>query len=86
MKKVTLLLMAAVFAVSCSDDDSAARSTPQLCDCEKVILEYDQTQQVYNIVDVQPFGTDCSTDTGGARATVDGVTYRIECTPQSSND
>lgn len=88
MKKLNLLLIAvAALTFGCSDDDSEAQTQAvQLCDCNKIIQEYDPNQGVWNFVESIPWGPDCSADTQGTRTTDEnGVSYSIECTPQGQD-
>jgi len=82
MKKVitlSALFAAAITIGACSDDDS---NPTQYCNCNKVIEEYNEITNTWEGVDMVPYGTDCSEDTGGYRKTVDGVTFSVKCTPQ----
>lgn len=77
MKTITLLAAAALFMVSCSDDDGKK----QTCDCQKVIAKYNENLNAYETIGSSYYSDDCSDRTDVFNSNGDGNYFRINCTP-----
>lgn len=74
MKKISLILILSIAALSCSKDNDE-----QSCNCEKVTASYNESMQAYEILSTEPYSKSCDDYNPHYNPDGKGTYYMIKC-------